>query len=177
MKPRDIALAALGGLAVLTLLAQLCHRANLAADAAQAIRRDSVGVTVLLDRAANAGVLGAGWDHPILNQGVTTNAPAADLLLPTSTAAGDLELTLVLASGAPATRDRPVAIAIDQTPVATWTPRTESEETVRLHLPAAARERSYQVTVAFDLTGGRPGPASPPPIRVLKATTRITPPA
>jgi len=170
---------ALGGLAAavsLSLLVQLSGRADDAADTVSAVRRDGRSVSVLVDRAAGTG-LGIGWDRPILNQGATSNASMAYLIMPTSTATGDLELTLVLADGAPATRDRPVNVAVGVTPVGSWTPGADGEETVRLRVPAAARPKSYELTLVLDLTGGRPGPTAPPPIRILKASTRVLPAA
>lgn len=180
MSRRNFGPVALGGLAAvvsLGLLVQLSGRADDAAGAVSAVRRDGRSVSVLVDRAAGTGLVGIGWDRPILGQGATSNAPMAYLILPTSTAAGDLELTLVLAGGAPTLRDRPVDVAVNVTPVGSWTPETDGNETIRLRVPAAARPQSYEVTVVFDLTGGRPGSASPPPIRLLKASTRVAPPA
>jgi hypothetical protein len=178
VSPRDIATAALAGLAALvslTLLVQLGHRANVAADTVTAVRRDGREIDVLLDRAANAGVLGAGWDRPVLNQGARSIAQTAYLALPTSTAAGDVELTLVVAGETPPAHDRPVALAVGSVPIGTFRPRAGAEETFRLRVPAAARSQSYQIIVAFDLTGGHAGP-TPPPLRVLKARTRVAPP-
>jgi hypothetical protein len=178
MSPRDLAPAALGGLAAvaaLSLLVQLSSRADDVAGAVSAVRRDGRSVSVLVDRAAGTGLVGVGWDWPILNQGATSNAAMAYVILPTSTAAGDLELTLVLAGGAPTLRDRPVRVAIGPTPVGHWTPKSNGEETIRLRVPAAARAQSYEVTAVFDLTDGRPGPTPPPPIRLIKASTRVVP--
>lgn len=176
MSPRKLGPIAFGGLVAvmaLFLLVQLGHRADTAVDTVSAIRRDGRSVTVLLDRAVGAGVLGVGWDRPILGQGATSNAQASYLVLPTSTAAGDLELTLVMAGGAPATRDRPVNIAIGPTPVGAWSPKTDGEETIRLRVPQAARTQSYEVTVVLDLTGGVASPTAPPPFRILSASTRV----
>lgn len=178
MSPRNMAPVALGGLAAvvsLSLLVQLSRRADVAADAVSAIRRDGRSVSVLADRAAGTGLIGIGWDRPILGQGATSNAQIAYVILPTSTAAGDLELTLVLAGGAPASRDRPVNVAVNLTPVGSWTPKTDGEETIRLRVPAAARPKSYELTLVFDLAGGRAGVTPPPPIRILKAATQVLP--
>jgi hypothetical protein len=171
---------AFGGLATLMsaiLLTQLSHRADIAVDQVSAIRRDGRSVTIKMDRAFGAGVLGVGWDRPLLGQGATSTAQAAYLILPTTTTAGDLELTLVMGSGSPAARDRPVTVAIGPTPIGTWTPKTDGNETIRLVIPRATRTQSYEVTVMFDLTGGRASPVAAPPIRIVSASTRIARPS
>ncbi len=163
--------AILGGLAALLalfLLVQLSGRANLAYDASAPIRRDMRQVTVLFDRAALAGVLTEGWSAPVPGQGATSNGPAPSVLLPTSTAAGDVALTLVVASVDPALADRPVRARIGETTIAVWTPRGAAEKTLDLTVPAKARVQSYQLAVTFDAPG---------PIRIVSASTRIVRPA
>jgi hypothetical protein len=180
MITRAFGYAAFGGLATLAsavLLLQLSQRADTAADTVSAIRRDGRSVTALLDRGLGAGVLGVGWDRPVLGRGAMSTAQAAYLVLPTSTAAGDLDLTLVLDAGNPALRDRPVTVLIGPTPIGTWTPKTGGEETIRLVIPRAARTQSYEVTVMFDLTGGRASPVAAPPIRIVSASTRVSRPS
>lgn len=161
------ALALLSLLAGAILLAQLSQRADRAADLVSPIRNDIRQVTVLLDRATGTGVLDAGWSTPVLGQGVTSNAAIAGLHLPTSTAAGDVELILVLASS-PRAPDQSVTVRVGATPVGTWTPHGDREETLRFIVPSKVRSTSYQLDVGFDLPG-----APPPPIRALSASMRV----
>ncbi len=157
----------LGALAAVALLVQLSQRADRAADLASPIRNHVGNVTVLLDRAAGTGVLDAGWAAPILGRGVSSNAAIAGLHLPTSTAAGDVELILVLASD-PRGPDQAVTLRVGATPIGTWTPRGERAEAVRFVVPRQVRSASYQLDVGFDLPG-----APPVPIRVLSASSRV----
>jgi hypothetical protein len=180
MTSRAFGPVAFGGLVALMsaiLLVQLGHRADTAADTVSAIRRDGRSVTVLMDRAPGTGVLGVGWDRPTPGQDPMSTAQAAYLVLPTTTAAGDLDLILVLGSGNPAARDRPVTVSIGPTPIGTWTPKTDGDETIRLIIPRATRTQSYEVTVMFDLTGGRASPVAAPPIRIVSASTRVSRPS
>lgn len=169
---------ALGGLAAfaaLFLFARLGARANDAYEAATPIRSDVRSVTVLFDRAGETGVLREGWGLPIAGQGAWSTTPAPILLLPTSTAAGDVELTLVMASAAPGVRARPLAVWVGDHPVGVrqvgvWAPRTAGDETVRFIVPRALRAHPYQLLVTFDLAGG----SSPPQaIKVVSASSRI----
>jgi hypothetical protein len=159
--------AVVGGAAVLLavfLLVQLGVRANKAYDANAAIRRDPRQISILFDRAAHAGVLGEGWGTPVTGQGAKSTGPAPVLLLPTSTAAGDVDLTLVIAPEGAGSPERMVTVRVGETIVGVWTPRVGSEEALHLTVPAEARAASYQLAVTFDTSG---------PIRVIRATTRI----
>lgn len=168
---RPIALAGLLGLAIF-LFVQLAGRADVAYEAATPIRNDIRAVTVLFDRAQGTGTAREGWGNPSLGQGVWSTTSAPTLLLPTSTARGDVELTLVVASGL---RARPVVIKAGDTPVGvrpigTWTPKGEAEETVRVIAPQALRPLPYQLLVTFDLN--QPD-GQPQAIRIVSAKARI----
>lgn len=166
-----VALALLGVL----LLVQLGSRANRAYDAATPIRNDMRAVTVLFDRAAGTGVAREGWSNPIPSQGVWSISTAPTILLPTSTAAGDVELILVMASGAPGLRLLPIAIKAGDTPVgvrqiAAWTPKGMADETVRIVVPRDRRALPYQLLVTFDLAQPT---ANVQPIRIVSASAHI----
>lgn len=161
------ALALLALVAGAVLLAQLSQRADRAVDRVSPIRNTIQQVTVLFDRATGTGVLDAGWTTPAPGQGVWSNATIAGLHLPTSTAAGDVELILVLASS-PRVPDQSVTVRVGATPVGTWTPHGDRVETLRFIVPGKVRSASYQLDIGFDLPG-----APPPPIRALSASTRV----
>lgn len=171
---RFFALAGLFALAVF-LFGQLAGRADRAYEAATPIRNDIRAVTVLFDRAEGSGTAREGWGNQIPGQGVWSITAAPTLLLPTSTARGDVELTLVMASGAPGVRAQPVIVKAGDTPVdlrqiGTWTPKGEGDETVRLIAPQVTRTLPYQLLVTFDLT--RPN-GQPQAIRIASAKARI----
>jgi len=171
---RALALVGLFALGVF-LFVQLAGRADRAYEAATPIRNDIRAVTVLFDRAEGSGTAREGWGNQIPGQGVWSITATPTLLLPTSTARGDVELTLVLASGAPGVRARPVVIKAGDTPVGlrqigTWTPKGEENETVRLVAPQALRPLPYQLLVAFDLT--QPN-GQPQAIRIASARAKI----
>ncbi len=174
MSPRALRPVALAALTVLAafLLTQLAIRANRAYEAVTAVRTDLRSVTVLFDRAAGTSVAHEGWGDPTLGQGVWSTKDAPILMLPTSTASGDVELTLVMGSGV---RLRPVIVKAGDTNVgirqaAAWTPKGAGDETVRIVVPRAWRDRPYQVRVTFDLA--QPN-GEIQPIRIVSASTHI----
>jgi hypothetical protein len=172
MSPRWLGRVAFGGLAVLvgvSLLTQVAARANRAGDEASTIRRDGRSITVLFDRTAPAPPLGLGWAKPEPGHGALSNDRTAYVLMPTSTAAGDVELCLVLAFPGPGPRQGPVKVSIDENPIGAWTPRTNGEETACFVAPAPVRFRSYDLLIVFDLADGGP-------IRIVRASSRIRPP-
>ncbi len=171
MSPRPlgrVALACVAAWVTLALLAQLAVRANRADEAVSTVRRDGRSVTVLFDRTVLASPLGLGWVKLIPGQGALSHDPTAYVLMPTSTAAGDVELCLVLAFPGPGPRERPVRVSIDDHPVGAWTPRTNGEETVCFLARSKLRARSYDLLLVFDLADGGP-------IRIVRATSRIRP--
>lgn len=173
MSPRGLGRSALGALAILLgviLLVQLGARANRAADAVSAVRRDGRSVTVLFDRAAAASILGQGWEAPAAGQGALSNAGTAYVVMPTSTAAGDVELCLGLRPAAPDAGQRLVGVWVDTTAIGAVTPRAEGDKAECLIVPSAVRSRSYELVVLLDLVVGAPAPS---PIRLVSASTRI----
>jgi hypothetical protein len=171
--------AALVGLTApiaLLLIVQLATRADRTADEATAIRWDVRQMTVLLDRAPRQGLLLDGWASPIFGQGVWSTSPTPTLRVPTSPAAGDVELIVALAPAEP--YGRPLLLRVGRTPVASWRPTTARIERIRLVVPRALRRRSYELVLQFDLSGGiaPKGEAlvePAPPIRVAGVTSRI----
>ncbi|MET3665251.1 hypothetical protein [Caulobacter sp. 1776] len=151
-----------------TLLGQLAARANRADDATATVRRDGRSITVLFDRTAPAGPLGPGWAKSEPGKGALSADRTAYVLMPTSTAVGDVELCLVLAADGP--RARPVGVAIDDHPIGAWTPRGVGQETACFLAPSKVRFRSYDLLMVFDLADGAP-------IRIVSASSRIRPPA
>lgn len=171
---RPLALASLLALTVF-LFVELARRADSAYDAKTPIRNDIRATTVLFDRAEGTGTAREGWGNQIPGQGVWSITPAPVLVLPTSTARGDVELTLVMASGAPGVRARPVIIKAGDTPVGlrqigTWTPKGDTDETVLVIAPEALRPIPYQLRITFDLA--QPD-GQPQAIRVASAKARV----